>query len=149
MRGTHILEVAPEKTIQDTERMPPCEGHLPPRDRNRRGWSGHGKKRPRRALTSWRPHRKGQVRTRKECYRAKSSHILEAPSQRTIQHTKWMRPREGHSQTVDRVGRNKSGHGNSETYLVHSHPGERIGTTKFGHRNSVTEKGALTFRGAN
>ena len=65
--STHILEMASGGTSQDTERMRPSEGHSLPEDGIGRDKSGHRKHPTERgALTSWRRHREGQVRTWKE-----------------------------------------------------------------------------------
>ena len=51
----------------DTERIRPREVHLPTGDGVERDKSGHGKNTTERgALTTWRRHREGQVRIRKE-----------------------------------------------------------------------------------
>ena len=77
-RGTHILESASGGTSQDTERIRLSEGHLPTGDGVERDESGHGKNPTKRGvLTSWRRHREGQVRTRKESNRATGTHQLE------------------------------------------------------------------------
>ena len=110
-RGTHFLDTASGGTSQDTERNRPSEGHSLPGDRIGRDKSGYGKKQTERgALTSWRPHRQGQVRMRKETDRARGTHKLETASAGTNQDTGRNRPSEGHSQTGDRIGRDKSGH---------------------------------------
>ena len=75
---THALETAQEGTSQDMERNQPSDAHSRPGDRTGRDKSGHGKKLTERcALTNWRPHREGQVRTQKETDRAMRTHRLE------------------------------------------------------------------------
>src|SRR5580698_8952011 len=93
------------------ERIRPSEAHSPTGDRIRRDKSGHGKNPTERgALTSWRPHREGQVRTQKESDRARRTHVLETASGGTSQDTERVRVSEEHSRTGDRIGRDKSGH---------------------------------------
>ena len=113
---THALETAQEGTSQDTERNRPSDAHSPTGDRTGRDKSGHGKKRTERcALTNWRPHREGQVRTWKETDRAMRTHTLETAQEGTSQDTEINRPSDAHSQTGDRTGRDKSGHGKKPT----------------------------------
>src|SRR5580698_8158487 len=98
------------------ERIRPSEAHSPTGDRIGRDKSGHGKNPTERgALTLWRPHREGQVRTRKESDRARRTHGLETASGGTSQDTERIRPTEAHSRTGDRIGRDKSGHGKNPT----------------------------------
>ena len=68
-----------------------------------------------RERTPWGPHRKGQVRTRKECNRAKRTHSLETASGRTSQDTEKKGPSDGHSHSGNGIGRDKSGHGKNIT----------------------------------
>ena len=80
-RGTHFLETASGATSQDTERIQPSEGYSLPGDGIGRDKSGQGKNPTERgALTLWRQHQEGQVRTRKESDRARGTHILEIGS---------------------------------------------------------------------
>ena len=72
------------------------------------------------ALTSWGPHRKGQVRTRKGCVQG------------------------CHSQARDHMRRNKSGHGTNVTGKGHLPTGDRIVRDKSGHERSAFEKVSLT-----
>ena len=89
-RGTHILETASGGTSQNMERIRPSEWHLRSGDGIRKDTSGHGKNRTERgALTLWRWHREGQVRTWNER----------------------IRPSKGHSPARDGTERNKSKHG--------------------------------------
>jgi hypothetical protein len=73
------------------------------------------RKQPSEALTNWRQHREGQVRTQKESDQATGAHILEMVSGGTSQNTKRKRPSDGHSLPGDRVGKEKSGHGKEAT----------------------------------
>ena len=67
VRGTHQLKMASGGTSEDTQRIRPSEGHSRPGDGIRRDKSGHGKNPIKRgALTNWRRHRGGQVRTPKK-----------------------------------------------------------------------------------
>ena len=109
-RRTHILETAKGGTCQDTETNRPTEAYSQPGDRIGKDKSGYGEKPTERgALTSWRPHRKGQVRIRRETNRARGTHSLETASGGTSQDTERNRPSEGHSHPGDRIGRDKSG----------------------------------------
>jgi hypothetical protein len=66
-RGTHSLETAEGGSVQDTERSRPSKGNSRPGNRRGRDKSGHEKKVTERgALTNWRPHREGQVRTQEK-----------------------------------------------------------------------------------
>ena len=62
-------------------------------------------------LTSWRPHREGQVRTWKEYDRPRPTHRLETTQGGTSQDTERIRSTEAHSLPGDHTGRDKSGHG--------------------------------------
>jgi len=122
-RGTHRLETAEGGTSQDTERKQPTKAHSPTGDGRGRDKSGHGKKATDQGtLTFWRWQREGQVRTRKESDRLRHTHFLEMAEGGTSQDTERKRPTEGHSQTGDGRGRDKSG-----------------------HRKKVTNQGTLTF----
>ena len=66
------------------------------------------------ALTSWRRHREGQVRTWKESDRASGTYVLETASGRTRQDTERIKLSEGHSLSGDGIGRDKSEHGMKE-----------------------------------
>jgi hypothetical protein len=115
-RRTHELETASGGTSQDTERIRLSEAHSRTGDRIGRDKSGHGKNPTEQgALTNWRPHREGQVRTRKESDRARLTHFLETASGGTSQDTETIRPSEAHSRTGDHIGRDKSGHGKNPT----------------------------------
>ena len=88
------------------------QGHSLPGEGIGRDKSGHGKNPTKRgALTSWRRHREGQVRTWKESDRERGTHILETASERTCQDMERIRPREGYSQAEDRIEGEKSKHG--------------------------------------
>ena len=90
--GTHSLEMASGETSQSTESIRPSERYSLPGDGIRRYKSGHGKHATERgALTNWRRHQEGQVRTQK------------------------MRLSEGHSLPGDGIRRDKSGHGKNLT----------------------------------
>ena len=130
-RGTHILETVEEGTIQERQEKNPNDRHSQTADRRCRDKSGHGRKRPnkgyshpgghrekdesgcgktateRRALTSWRPWRGRQVKTQKESYRERRTHILETAPRGTSQYTEIKRPSEGHSRTGNHRGRDK------------------------------------------
>jgi hypothetical protein len=85
--------------------------------------SGHGKNPTEQgALTNWRQHREGQVRTWKESDRARRTHELETTSGGTSQDMERIRPSE-----------------------AHSHPGDGIGRDKSGHRKNPTKRGSLTL----
>ena len=80
-RGTHSLETVSGGTSQDTQRIRPSAGHSLSGDGIGRDKSGHGKILTSRwALTNWRQHREGQVRTQRESDRARGTHILEMAS---------------------------------------------------------------------
>ena len=67
MRGTHSLETAEGGPIQYMEGKPLSKTRSLPEDSRERDKSGHGMEATERgALTLWRPHREGQVRTQKE-----------------------------------------------------------------------------------
>ena len=109
--GTYILETESGGTSQNTERIQPSEGHSHTGDGIGRDKLGHGKNPTGRgALTYWKPHREGDVRTRKKSDRARGTHILETKSGGTSQDKKRNRPSEGHSHPGDHIGRDKSGH---------------------------------------
>ena len=74
------------------------------------------------ALTFWRRHWEGQVRTQKQSHRARGTHQLETASGRTGQDTETIPPSKGHS-----------------------HSGDGIEQDKSAHRNHPTKRGALTF----
>ena len=63
------------------------------------------------ALTSWRPHREGQVRTRKESDQERVLHQLETASGGGCQDTKRKQVSEGNSLSGNRIRRDKSGNG--------------------------------------
>ena len=120
------------------------------------------------ALTSWRPHRRGQVKKQNEYDRAVGTHFLETASGGISQDTECMRPRKGYSQPEDRVVRGKPGHRKSVTESAaltswrphreervrtwiecdgrkgYSRPEERIGRDESVHSKNATERGALT-----
>ena len=122
VRGTHILETASGGISQDTETIPPSEGHSLPGDGIGRDKSGHRDNPTKRgALTLWRRYREGQFRTQKQSHRARGTHILETAVGGTGQDTETIPPREGHSLSEDSIRMDKSG-----------------------HRNNPTERGALT-----
>ena len=103
-------------TSQDTEIIRPTEAHLPAGDHTWKDESGHGKNLTNRCpLTNWRPHREGQVRTRKQSDRLRPTHKLETAQGGTSQCTEIIRPTEAHSPTGDRTWRDKSGHRKNPT----------------------------------
>src|SRR6266850_978011 len=67
------------------------------------------------ALTSCRAQREGLVRTLKESDRARGTHILSRAEGGSRQDTERIRPREGHSHSVERRGRVSSGERNNPT----------------------------------
>ena len=110
-RGTHQLETASGGTCQDTETLPPSEGHSHSGDGIGRDNLGRRRNPTEQgALTSWRRHRKGQVRTQKQSHRVRGTHILETASGGTGQDTETIPQSEGHSHPGDGIGRDKSGH---------------------------------------
>ena len=85
---THFLETAQGGTSQETERNRPSDAHSQTGDRVGRDKSGYGNKPTEQcALTNWRPHREGQVRTWKETDRAMRTHLLETAQGGTSQDT--------------------------------------------------------------
>ena len=119
LSGTHYLETASYVTSQDTEGPRPRECNSHTRDHMGRNKLGHGNNATgKRALTNWRPHRKGEVRRRKECVRESTTHALETASEETSQDKERLRQRVCHSRTGDRIIRDKSGHRNSKTERV-------------------------------
>ena len=87
-QGTHVLDTASGVTGQDTEKTRSSEGHSLSGDSIRKDKSGRGKKPSERGvLTSWRPDRKGKVRTRKETDQARGAHSLETKSAGASQNT--------------------------------------------------------------
>ena len=90
---------------------PTEQGNLPSGAGIGRVMSGYRKKPTERgALTDCRRHWEGQVKARKESDRARGTHHLESESGGTSQDTKRIRSSEGHSQTEDSIGRDKSGY---------------------------------------
>ena len=80
------------------------EGHSLSRDGIRRDLSGSGKKPiERSALTNWRQHREGLVRTWKETDRPRRTHKLETASGGTCQDIERNRPTEAHSLPRDGI----------------------------------------------
>ena len=167
--GTHILETASGGTSQDTERIPPSEGHSLTGDGIERDESEHRKNPTERgALTFWRRHREGQVRiqrhshrarrthilemesggtrqeTQKESHRERGTHILETASGETRQDTETIPPREGHSHPGDDIGRDRSGHKTIPPSEGHSHAGDGIGRNRSGYKKNPTERWPLT-----
>ena len=91
------------------------KGHSPTGDRIIRDKSGHGRSAFEKvSLTSWRPHREGQIRTQKGWDQAKGTHELR-PYRKGQFRIRTECDREWHSRTEDRIGRNKSGHGKNAT----------------------------------
>ena len=85
--------------------MRPSKGHLHPGDGIARDKSGQGKNLTERgALTFWRQHQEGQVRTWKESEQARGTHQLETASGWTSQDTEGIGPSEGHSHPGDGMG---------------------------------------------
>ena len=121
-RRAHSLETAGEP-CQDTERDRSAEEHSLPGDGIGRDLSGHRKKSTDRgALTPWKQHREGPVRTRTEIDRPRRTHQLETAEGVTCQDTERNRPTEAHSLPADGRQRDLSG-----------------------HRKKSTDRGALTF----
>ena len=115
-RGTHILETASGGTGQDTETIPPSEGNSHPGDGIGGDRSEHRNNPTERgALTLWRRHREGQVRTQKQSYRARGTHTLKMASGGTSQDTETILPSKGHSHSGDGIGRETSEHRNNPT----------------------------------
>ena len=130
------------------ERIESSEGHTHAGDSIGRDNSGQRKHRTEQgALTSWRRHREGQVRTQKESDPASGTHFLETASGWTSQDMKGIRPSEGRSrsQAGDGVGRDKSGHRRIRPSEGHSRTGHGIGRDKSGHGKNRTERGILTY----
>ena len=71
--------------------------------------------RPREALTSWTPQSEGQVRTQKECDRARDTDFLETASGRTDQDTERIRSSVENTPTGVCIGRHKLEHGKKVT----------------------------------
>ena len=108
--GTHQLQTTSGRTSQDTERIPPKDGHSPTGDGIGRNKSGYRKNPTKRgALTTWRRNREGQVRIQKQSHRARGTHILATASGGTSQDTETIPPSEGRSHSGDGIGRDKSG----------------------------------------
>jgi uncharacterized protein (UPF0548 family) len=108
--------------------------------------SGHRKNLTERdALTNWRPHREGQVRTQKESDCARGAHQLETTSGGTSQEQKESN-RVRHTHSLDTTsGGTSQDMERIQPSKVHSRPGDRIGRDKSGHRKNPTEQGALTI----
>jgi hypothetical protein len=107
-------------------------------------WSGHGKEASERgALTRWRAHQDGLVRTWKGREQARSTHELESASGWTGQDIERKRASERHSHPGERIGMNWSGHG-KEASEGHSRAGECMGMNWSGHGKEASERGALT-----
>ena len=145
-RGTHQLKMASGGTGQDTERIRPSEGHSLPEDGIGRDKSGHRKNPTERgALTNWRQHREGQVRTRKESDRARGTHELETALGGTSQNTERIRPSKGHSHPGDGIGGTSQDMERIRSSKGHSPTEDGIGKDKSGHGKTPTERGALTL----
>ena len=163
-RHTHILETASRESCQDTERNRPSQAHSPTGDDIERDSSGHRKKPTEPgALTSWRQHREGLVRTQKETDRPRRTHQLETASGGTRQDTERSRPSQAHSPPGDGIGRDSSGHRKRLTdrgaltswrrhreglvrtqkktrpIKAHSLSGDSIERDSSGHRNRLSE----------
>ena len=108
--GTHVLKTTSGRTSRNTEGMRLSEGHSQSGDRignvSTQKESGRVM-----ALTSWRPHREGQVRTRRKCDQERALHQLETASGGACQDTKRKQVSEGNSLSGNRIRRNKSGYG--------------------------------------
>ena len=93
------------------ERRQPSLGHSPAGDHIRREELGQRKKVTGPGeLTSWRPQRKGHIRTEKESDQARGAHILETTEGGTSQNMEREQLSKGHTQTGDQRGRDKSEH---------------------------------------
>ena len=92
------------------------EGHSLSRDGIRRDLSGRGKKPTERsALTSWRQHREGLVRTWKETDRPRRTHCLETAGGGTCQEMERNQLGEADSLPGDGRGKDLSGDGKKPT----------------------------------
>ena len=144
-RRTHQLEMASRGTRQDTEINRPSQAHSPTGGGIKRDSSGHRKKPTGRgALTLWRRHREGLVRTQKETDRPRHTHFLETASGGTRQDTEKNRPTEAHSLPGDGIGRNSSGHRKKPTEqgALTNWRRHREGLVR--RRKRPTEQGSLT-----
>ena len=145
-RATHILETAWGGTSQDTERILPSVGHSPTIDGIGRDTSGHrNDPTGQGALTFWRRHREGQVRTQKQFHQARGTHTLETASGGQSQETQ----KESHQARGTHILETSSGVTGQHTEKVppskeHSHTGDGIMRDKSEHRKNPTEQGALT-----
>ena len=143
--------------------------HSLPRDRASQDKSGRVKKPTERsALTNWRPHREGHVRTRKETDRARRTHLLEIAQRAKSGHGKkptergpltyWRPHREGQVRTRKETDRARHTHkletaqgGTSQNTErnrqsdVHSRSGDRTERDKLGQGKKSTERGVLTY----
>jgi hypothetical protein len=98
-------------TCQDTERNRPSEGRSRPGDSRGRDLSRYGRNPTERAaLTAWRRHREGLVRTRKEINKPRRTHKLETAGGGTCQDRERNRRTEAHSRSGDSGWRDLSGH---------------------------------------
>ena len=108
--------------------------------------SEHRNKRTERwALTYWRRHREGQVRTQEESHRARGTHTLETALGWTCQDTKRIPPSEGHSHPGDGIGRDRSGHRKNPIERGALTFWRRHGEGQVRTQKNPTERGALTF----
>ena len=115
-RHTHFLETVSGGTCQGTEGNQPREADSLSGDGRGKDLSEDGKKpTDRGALTNWRQHREGLVRTRKETDQPRHTHFLETASGGTCQDTGKNQPSEAHSHPGDGIGRDLSGHGKKPT----------------------------------
>jgi hypothetical protein len=166
-RGTHSLETASGGTCQDTERIRPSEGNSPTGDSIGRNKSGHEMNPTERgALTNWRPHRMGQVRTRNESDRARGTHQLETAWEGQVRTwnesdrsrgTHILETASGEVRTRKESDQARgthiletaSGGTSQDTERIrpsegYSPTGDGIGRDKLGHGKNPTKRGALT-----
>ena len=110
-RGTHMLETEEGGTSQVTERKRPSKGHSLSRGGRGRGESKHERQATeRRALTSCKWQKGGQVRTQKGSNQVGDAHHLEIIEGATSQDMARKRLSKGCSQPGDSRVRNKSAH---------------------------------------
>jgi hypothetical protein len=120
VRGTHVLETADRETSQDRKIIRVGEGHSHSGKHRGRDKSGHEKNaRGPGAITIWRAQAEGQIKTRKECERARDTHILESADRGTSQDRKGCERVRG-THELERRERGKSGHGKNASESRHS-----------------------------
>ena len=134
-----------EGQSQETERNQPSKEHSLPGDRIGGDKSGHRKKLTEGgALTLWRPHQEGQVRTQRETDQARGTHFLETTLGGTSQDKEINQARGTHSLETASGGTSQDMKRN-QLSKGHSQTGDHIGRDKSGHRKKQTKQGALTL----